>query len=229
MRIQVQNAGDLTQSVTFLTRACRNSLTHTTMTLFLSQLIFKPRAACALLRRPFSFSLLNHVGPSSKILQTPSFLLQISPRTSRLTFATPTHPQNSRVSPNCRRWLSSTFRASYRYRSPPPPSRTPKFLGFLNRIPQNVVFVGIISINALVFSMWLLAKAKYVCVLSPVYLSIFLIGRSVMVECQDPGRGSISDHLDEAEFYLELEKPYIWEDVSLRNHLWLYISSPEST
>ncbi|PPQ93414.1 hypothetical protein CVT25_004485 [Psilocybe cyanescens] len=62
---------------------------------------------------------------------------------------------------NLRRWLSSTPRSfSRRYQTrPPPPKR--EFLGFLDRIPQNVVFGGIIAINIVVFAMWLMAKAKY--------------------------------------------------------------------
>lgn len=130
------------------------------MTAFLSRLIFKPRAACSLLSRPFNFSALNHVGTSSKnLFQTRSFLVQSSPSPSRLTSAAPTF--RSLVSLSPRRSLSTTLRLSYRSHSPPPPRR-PQFLGFLNRIPQNTVFFGIICLNSLVFGMWLLAKAEFV-------------------------------------------------------------------
>lgn len=57
----------------------------------------------------------------------------------------------------------TSVKQSVRYPAPPPPPR-PSFsaFGFLNRIPQNVVLYGIIGLNAAVFSMWLMAKQKYV-------------------------------------------------------------------
>ncbi|KAH9483030.1 RHOMBOID-like protein 12, mitochondrial [Psilocybe cubensis] len=60
-----------------------------------------------------------------------------------------------------RRWLSGTrWSNSPRYHSPPPPPKR-EFLAFLDRIPPNAVFVGIISINVAVFAIWLAAKEKY--------------------------------------------------------------------
>lgn len=46
-------------------------------------------------------------------------------------------------------------RAYYDYQKPP-------FLGFLDRIPQNAVFWGIITINGVVFVMWFLTKQRMV-------------------------------------------------------------------
>jgi len=36
-------------------------------------------------------------------------------------------------------------------------------IGFLDRIPQNSIFYGIIGLNGLVFVMWYMSTAKYVC------------------------------------------------------------------
>ncbi|TEB35444.1 rhomboid-domain-containing protein [Coprinellus micaceus] len=43
----------------------------------------------------------------------------------------------------------------------PPPRQSSNFFGFLNKIPHNAVFYGIISLNAAVFTMWLMAQQKY--------------------------------------------------------------------
>lgn len=59
--------------------------------------------------------------------------------------------------------LFTSAKRSVRYSAPPPPPR-PSFrpFGFLDRIPPNVVLYGIIGLNAAVFTMWLMAKQKYV-------------------------------------------------------------------
>lgn len=73
--------------------------------------------------------------------------------------------QSSRSSTsNLQRYFSSTTRASLRYHPPPPPrlNHGREFLGFLDRIPHNTIFYGIIGLNSAVFAMWFLAAEKYV-------------------------------------------------------------------
>ena len=61
-----------------------------------------------------------------------------------------------------RRFFSSSSPPFLRYQTPAPrPSRRP-LLNFLNNIPHNVVFYGIMGLNSSVFMMWFLALEKYV-------------------------------------------------------------------
>lgn len=65
------------------------------------------------------------------------------------------------VSP-LQRWLSTTSRMSLRYHVPPrrePPRY--QLLGFLDTIPENNIFYGILGINAIVFGMWYMADQQY--------------------------------------------------------------------
>ncbi|KAF8966393.1 hypothetical protein BDZ97DRAFT_1657675 [Flammula alnicola] len=62
---------------------------------------------------------------------------------------------------NLRRWFSSSSRSSIRYHVPPTPQQNRRFLGFLDRIPQNAIFYGIIGLNSFVFVMWFMAAQKY--------------------------------------------------------------------
>ncbi len=61
-----------------------------------------------------------------------------------------------------RHFFSSSPAAFFRYQTPAPrPSRRP-LLNFLNKIPHNVVFYGIIGLNSSVFMMWFMALERYV-------------------------------------------------------------------
>ena len=51
---------------------------------------------------------------------------------------------------------------SLRYHPPQNPRHARKFLGFLDNIPQDFIFYGIIGINSAVFIMWYMATQKYV-------------------------------------------------------------------
>ena len=62
---------------------------------------------------------------------------------------------------NQHRWISVS-RPSLRHYVPPSYKRKPELFGFLNRIPENALFVGILVVNSVVFIMWYLAIAKYV-------------------------------------------------------------------
>ncbi|KAF8803826.1 rhomboid-domain-containing protein [Phlegmacium glaucopus] len=50
---------------------------------------------------------------------------------------------------------------SLRYHPPQNPQQARRFLGFLDKIPQNFIFYGIIGINSVVFTMWYMAVQKY--------------------------------------------------------------------
>ncbi|KIM45764.1 hypothetical protein M413DRAFT_292725 [Hebeloma cylindrosporum] len=52
------------------------------------------------------------------------------------------------------RWLSTPSRPLLRHYVRPKPHPPRQFLGFLDRIPHNTVFYGIIGLNCLVFGMW---------------------------------------------------------------------------
>lgn len=67
----------------------------------------------------------------------------------------------SYVGPGQHRRLSAS-RPSLRHYVPPSYGQKPKLLGFLNRIPENALFAGILVVNSVVFLMWYLAIAKYV-------------------------------------------------------------------
>lgn len=54
--------------------------------------------------------------------------------------------------------------------------RDPSFLGFLDRIPQNTVFWGIITINGVVFAMWFMASQRLVRFSNHTYFLTSLIG-----------------------------------------------------
>ncbi|TFK43150.1 hypothetical protein BDQ12DRAFT_674483 [Crucibulum laeve] len=88
---------------------------------------------------------------SSTRLPTQSPILQLTRHKPwSLSFFTP---------PSQRTFFTSA-RSSLRYHPPPtPPPRKP-FMGFLDSIPQNTVFYGILAINGIVFFMWYMANQK---------------------------------------------------------------------
>ena len=53
----------------------------------------------------------------------------------------------------------------------PRPPAARKFFDFLDKIPGNVVFYGIIGINTVVFTMWYMAEQKFVSEDLPWYMS----------------------------------------------------------
>jgi len=85
---------------------------------------------------------------------------------------------------NHHRWLSTPSRPLLRHyvRPKPPPSQ--QFLGFLNKIPHNTVFYGIISLNCLVFGMWFMAIQKYVCL--PFVHQFIFISNHLQKQERDP-------------------------------------------
>lgn len=64
---------------------------------------------------------------------------------------------------NHHRWLSTPSRPLLRHYVRPKPLPSRQYLGFLDKIPHNTVFYGIIGLNCLVFGMWFMAIQKYVC------------------------------------------------------------------
>lgn len=60
-----------------------------------------------------------------------------------------------------RPFFTST-RLSLRYHPPQNPRQARRFLGFLDNIPQDFIFYGIIGINSAVFTMWYMATQKFV-------------------------------------------------------------------
>lgn len=51
---------------------------------------------------------------------------------------------------------------SFRHHPPQNPRQPRKVFEFLNKIPEDFIFYGIIGINSLVFIMWYLAEQKFV-------------------------------------------------------------------
>ncbi|KDR74534.1 hypothetical protein GALMADRAFT_250548 [Galerina marginata CBS 339.88] len=70
---------------------------------------------------------------------------------------------NARRAPpttNRQHWLSTSPRSYLRYHARQNP-RKPPFLGFLDKIPENTIFYGVIGLNSVVFIMWFMAVQKY--------------------------------------------------------------------
>ena len=121
--------------------------------------------------------LTGHSRPSSLRMQ-PYF--RMSRRISSYYFATPSWSSTFA----CRKPITgpfTTFRdrpiftsalLSLRHhplRNPRQPE-TRRFLDFLDKIPQNIVFYGIIGINSVVFMMWYMAEQKFVSDDLPCYM-----------------------------------------------------------
>ena len=96
---------------------------------------------------------------------------------------------------------------SLRYHPSPHSSRR-HFFGFLDEIPQNTIFYGIIGLNATVFAMWFMSTQKYVCII-PILL------HSSPTSSTETRTGSLRAHLDAPEFYQLLAEYFIRSDVSL--------------
>ena len=60
---------------------------------------------------------------------------------------------------------------SFRNHPPQNPHQARRFLGFLDKIPQDLIFYGIIGINSAIFMMWYMAEQKFVSVDLPCYIS----------------------------------------------------------
>ena len=56
-------------------------------------------------------------------------------------------------------------------RQPEKPRQTYRFFGFLDKIPEDFIFYGIIGINSVVFMMWYMATQKFVSEDLPYYMS----------------------------------------------------------
>lgn len=106
---------------------------------------------------------LRHVPPfllfKKNGLSTPNFLSHSVCLSQKSLFKAYSIPLIRVVS---RRHFSSTSPSFLRYHPMRPQSRRREFLAFLDRLPQNTVFYGIIGLNATVFAMWFLANEKYV-------------------------------------------------------------------
>lgn len=62
-----------------------------------------------------------------------------------------------------RSFFTSTPRSLRYHPLPRSHSSRRHFFGFLDEIPQNTIFYGIIGLNATVFAMWFMSTQKYVC------------------------------------------------------------------
>lgn len=74
----------------------------------------------------------------------------------------PTNLNGAFSSSRLQRWLSTTSRACFRDHPRPPRRESRKFMGFLDKIPHNTIFYGIIGLNSLVFVMWFMANQQWV-------------------------------------------------------------------
>ena len=125
--------------------------------------------------------LLQLTGHSSLLRMQPCF--RISARISNYHFATPSwsrtfahrKPITGPFTTFRDRPIFTSARLSLRHHPPPPPSPDPRqtyrFFGFLDKIPENYIFYGIIGLNSIVFMMWYMAAQKYVSEDLPCYMS----------------------------------------------------------
>lgn len=115
---------------------------------------------------------------------------RISARISNYNFATPSCSRTFVQSTHCRRTITGPFTAlrhrpiftsaplSLRYHLPRNPRRARGFLEFLDNIPQDFIFYGIIGINSAVFVMWYMAVQKYVSEDLPRYMNCLDLANS---------------------------------------------------
>ncbi|KAF8171820.1 hypothetical protein BJ912DRAFT_860398 [Pholiota molesta] len=73
----------------------------------------------------------------------------------------PTNLNGAFSSSPLQRWLSTSSRACFRDHPRPPRQESRKFMGFLDKIPQNAIFYGIIVLNSAVFMMWFMAHQQW--------------------------------------------------------------------
>ena len=116
----------------------------------------------------------RHKFASNLLWIRPSPSFRISARISNCKFATASCSRTFLQSIHRRRAIPGLFTTlrhrsifssaplSIRYHAPQNPRKAPRFLSFLDRIPQDFVFYGIIGINSAVFTMWYMAEQKYV-------------------------------------------------------------------
>jgi hypothetical protein len=112
------------------------------------------------------------------LLQTkPCF--RISAKISNYHSATPSwsstfahrRPMTGPFSTFCDRPIFTSAFSSLRHHPPENPFQARRFFGFLNKIPQEFIFYGIIGINSAVFMMWYMATQKSVSDDLPCYVS----------------------------------------------------------
>ncbi|KAF8164933.1 hypothetical protein B0H34DRAFT_217393 [Crassisporium funariophilum] len=88
-------------------------------------------------------------------------LFSVRPLSSRYTLRTSSWQSTSPYATGQYFRFSTSPQSSLRYHPRPNPPPKSVFLGFLDKIPGNTVFYGIIGINSLVFMMWFMAREKY--------------------------------------------------------------------
>lgn len=127
-----------------------------------------------------------------------------------------------------KRRLSTSPPLSLRYHVPQPRHRKSTFFGFLDKLPPNAVFYGILGLNATVFVMWFMAIQKYVRhMVVQSYLYILFNFSLWLLEAR---RRPIGGHLDARKFLEQLEEFGIWENVGnfiylstlLQSHPYLF-------
>ena len=133
--------------------------------------------------------------------------------------------------PASHRWLSTPSRPLFRHYVRPKPLPSRQFLGFLDKIPHNTVFYGVIGLNCLVFGMWFMAIQKYVR-FSSVHQFTFIFTPITSRNKKEISRpsfgckpilriaGKISSRVD-CEFYSL--HPYALRDV--RYHSWTLVTA----
>jgi hypothetical protein len=108
------------------------------------------------------------------------------------------------------RYFFTSIPCALRYHPlPRPHSSRRHFFGFLDEIPQNTIFYGIIGLNATVFVMWFMSTQKYVCRIP------ILLPHTRPTSSTETRTGSIGVHLDAPELYQLLAEYFIRSDVSL--------------
>lgn len=95
---------------------------------------------------------------------------RVSARFSNYHFATPSwsstfahrQPITGPFTTFCNRPFFTSAILSLRHHPPQNPRQARRFLGFLDKIPEDFIFYGIIGLNSAVFMMWYMATQKFV-------------------------------------------------------------------
>ena len=114
--------------------------------------------------------LLQITGQSRPCLLRMRPYFRISARISNYHFATPSwsstfahrQPITGPFNIFRKRPIFTSAPLSLRYHPPQNPRQARKFLGFLDYIPQDFIFYGIIGLNSAIFLTWYMATQKFV-------------------------------------------------------------------
>lgn len=141
--------------------------------------------------------LIGHSRPS--LLQMQPYF-RISARISNYHFATPSwsstfahrKPITGPFTTFRDRPIFTSALLFFRRHPPQNPRQARRFLGFLDKIPEDVIFYGIIGLNSMVFMMWYMATQKFVSEDLPCYMSF-------NQQTIETTRRSVDYHMDEAK------------------------------